>query len=293
MHREWMLTQLASHASGGRRPPDSQCAAARISCHEPPHCPNSWTRKDGQAPGQPKVTGTATQGALNNQPQRTLKHYYCCMASSSRAEGEGTGSYPFLQGRSNQQLSFVNNLLTTLALAVIAYAAAASTDPSKLHVLGWRRPILGIALVSLAVSLLLGLGLAVNRMQVFRISARIARIRQLRDRLGPKGDYETERLHSLSLSLIKWSCPGHITRRRARIEAKEPACKLAQTTVFNGVVDQDVLNNIKSCTDALLAALRRWTDRADALTWLLIRLQTLAFLAGSILLLVVPLTYYF
>ena len=104
------------------------------------------------------------------------------MNGSPRASDD-EGTYPRLQGRLQDQLAFVNNLLTTLSVAVLAFAAGAVGDPAKLHELGWRRGLFGAALLLLAASLLVGIGLAVNRLQSFRITAQIARIRELHDDL--------------------------------------------------------------------------------------------------------------
>lgn len=100
------------------------------------------------------------------------------LVNGFRAGGENQEGqrYPRLQGRLQDQLAFVNNLLITLAVAVLAFAANAAVDRSELHSLGWRRWLLGAALVLLALSLVLGLGLAVSRLQSFRVTAQIARI---------------------------------------------------------------------------------------------------------------------
>jgi hypothetical protein len=120
--------------------------------------------------------------------------------------------YPRLQGRLQDQLAFVNNLLITLAVAVLAFATSAATDTAELQHLGWRRWLLGSALVLLALSLVTGVALAVNRLQSFRITAQIARIADLRDQVTPPGAggpnagrTSRDRLRRRSEALAVWS----------------------------------------------------------------------------------------
>lgn len=55
----------------------------------------------------------------------------------------GEGSYEQLQARTRQQLAFVNNLLITIALAVLAFAAGQAADPARVSAPGWRRFVYG------------------------------------------------------------------------------------------------------------------------------------------------------
>lgn len=141
------------------------------------------------------------------------------MNDFSRAEEDEPraeeGSFPRLQGRTQTQLAFVNNLLITLALAVLGLAAYASTNPTTLNDLGWRRWLLGSALILLAISLIVGLWLALNRLQALRISARIARIRQVRDRWKrDQKPYQLERLSRQSNFFKRWGRFSFIAHTR-------------------------------------------------------------------------------
>lgn len=57
------------------------------------------------------------------------------------------GPFPRLQERVLSQLGFVNNLLITLAVAVLAFAANALADHAELRALGWRRWLLTSGLI--------------------------------------------------------------------------------------------------------------------------------------------------
>ncbi len=92
------------------------------------------------------------------------------------------GPFPRLQERTQTQLGFVNNLLVTLAVGLLAFAVNASASSAELHRLGWRRWLLLIGLLAMACSVLAGLRLAFNRLASHRITTRVARLRQLRDR---------------------------------------------------------------------------------------------------------------
>jgi hypothetical protein len=118
-------------------------------------------------------------------------------AFQSGGENQDGQRYPRLQGRLQDQLAF---------------AANAAVDRSELHNLGWRRWLLGAALVLLALSLVLGIGLAVSRLQSFRLTAQIGRISDLRDEIFPPGSPERsvgrsrhDRLGDRSKFLVLWS----------------------------------------------------------------------------------------
>jgi hypothetical protein len=211
------------------------------------------------------------------------------------SQDPGEGSYQELQGRSRQQLGFVNNLLITLALAVLVFAANVSTDPSKVGALGWRRYIFGSVLVLLAFSLLAGLGLSMNRLQVFRIDARIARLRELVGNLAPGASYQLERIRHISRSLERWSKVSKLTHRRERSEIEGPARELAEMTVLDQAPasDPDAISRIGNAVQQLIILLRKWSDKGDAFTWLLFRIQTLSFLVAAALIFVSTVTYFF
>jgi hypothetical protein len=236
-------------------------------------------------------------------------------ATGPRKDDEkGEEPYPRLQGRAQEQLAFVNNLLVTLALAVLAFAAAASTSPTDLSRLGWRRWLLGTALLLLAISLVVGIALALNRLQSFRITARHARVRQLRDRLA-LGDFSPEQLRRFDLErlcdqatfLEKWSRWGKLTGRRERRQVQDPADRLRgkirdelrylpagtrqeRQSACSGEADNETLGK---AVGQLRGRLRAWMQKADSLTWVLIRVQVLFFFLAAIVLLIVPMSYYY
>jgi hypothetical protein len=49
------------------------------------------------------------------------------------------GTFPRLQERTQTQLGFINSLLITLAVGLLAFAANSSASSSELHRLGWRK----------------------------------------------------------------------------------------------------------------------------------------------------------
>jgi hypothetical protein len=205
------------------------------------------------------------------------------------------GSYLELQGRSRQQLGFVNNLLITLALAVLAFAANVSTDPSRIGTLGWRRYIFGSVLVLLAFSLLAGLGLSMNRLQVFRIDARIARLCELAGNLAPGESYQLERICYISQSLEGWSRVSKLTHRRERSAIEVPARELAAMTALDraAALNPDAISPIEPAVKQLIILLRKWSDKGDEFTWILFRIQTLCFLVAAALIFVSTVTYFF
>ena len=206
----------------------------------------------------------------------------------------GEGSYTQLQARSREQLAFVNNLLITLALAVLAFAAGQASDPSKLSVLGWRRYVFGAGLVLLAMSLLAGLWLALNRLQVFRIDARIARLKELNDKIAPDEWSQLDRIAYISGQLETWANEGRITRRKERRNIANPAQKLALAAQLgDGVApDPETIAGIRSSVEKVTSMLGTWSDKGDVLTWRLFRVQTLSFLAVAVLMLITIMAYF-
>ena len=204
------------------------------------------------------------------------------------------GSFPRLQGRTQTQLAFVNNLLTTLALAVVGLAAYASTSPSTLKNLGWRRWLLGSALILLTVSLVVGIWLALNRLQALRVSARIARIRQIRDRWKKDHKrYHLDRLRDQSIFFKKWarfSFIAHTERADIRRNGLADTISRPRRTSESDEAKQE---EIESAVDELIKKLRTWSDKADKFTWRLIYLQSISFVIAAVLLLIIPMTYYY
>jgi hypothetical protein len=215
------------------------------------------------------------------------------------------GSFPRLQERVQAQLGFVNNLLTTLAVGLLAFAANASANSSELQHLGWREWLLFSGMILLALSLLAGIRLAHNRLQSHRITTRTARLRQLRDRLLEQHrSYEITRLARQANFFEDWAKYSqtkkaensniHTAARNLssaiRVYTKETTqrngCRPRKGAVVMGV------SPIANATTRLVEALRPWYEKADDWTWWWLRAQTWTFMVGSLLLLVVPLSYY-
>ncbi|HWD74861.1 MAG TPA: hypothetical protein VG371_06955 [Solirubrobacteraceae bacterium] len=55
----------------------------------------------------------------------------------------------------------------------------------------------------------------------------------------------------------------------------------------------EVMAGIESKVEPVISMLRAWSDKADVLTWQLFRVQTLAFLAVAVLMLIVILAYFY
>jgi hypothetical protein len=116
------------------------------------------------------------------------------------------GAFPRLQERSQAQLGFINSLLVTLAIGLLAFAANASASSSELDRLGWRKWLLFVGLLLLASSVLAGLRLAFNRLASHRITTRVARLRQLRDRYRSEHrQYELRRLGRQAVFFEGWA----------------------------------------------------------------------------------------
>jgi hypothetical protein len=119
---------------------------------------------------------------------------------------EEEGAFPRLQERTQTQLGFINSLLVTLAVGLLAFAVNASASSTELNRLGWREWLLFVGLVTLALSVLSGLRLALNRLASHRITTRVARLRQLRDRYRSESrEYELRRLGRQSVFFQTWA----------------------------------------------------------------------------------------
>jgi hypothetical protein len=217
------------------------------------------------------------------------------------------GAFPRLQERTQSQLGFINSLLVTLAVGLLAFAANASGNSAELDRLGWRKWLLFVGLLVLALSVLSGLRLAFNRLASHRITTRVARLRQLRDRYGSEERvYELRRLGRQAVFFESWAWGSPIKRREkqgVRTAAKalaklipasyKPVKHTRPPDVDDGhePVTSDVSKITRATTD-LVEALRSWYERADDWTWVWLRWQTWFFIGGAALLLVVPLSYY-
>lgn len=225
------------------------------------------------------------------------------------------GAFPRLQERAQTQLGFINSLLITLAIGLLAFAANASTNASDLNRLGWWKWLLFTGLLLLASSVLAGLRLAFNRLASHRITTRVAQLRQLRDRYSAQGrEYELQRLGRQSVFFQHWGI-GSLSKLPEKHQVRSAAndlaalipdtCKVRRQERPEGKTFQwhsgdhresPVEPNvaaIAAATTKLVEALRSWYERADDWTWRWLRAQMCPFIAGAALLLVVPLSYYF
>lgn len=235
------------------------------------------------------------------------------------------GVYPRLQERVQTQLGFLNNLLITLAIGVLAFSANASANSTELSELRWRKWLLFAGIILLALSVLVGLRLANNRLQSLRITARVARMRELRHRLdNPKHEFEVGRLFDYSEFFKGW--PPFFQRWPSFLESvpsldqtkKSKSCKIqnkarklqdainnynkdSQDREQRGSADstgketdkkQKAVKEIKRATYGLMDELRYWYNDADGWTWRWLAVQTVTFIIASLLLIVIPLSYH-
>lgn len=206
------------------------------------------------------------------------------------------GPFPRLQERVMSQLGFVNNLLITLAIAVLAFAANALADHSELRALGLRRWLLTIGLFFLAVSVLVGIIVAHNRLSALRVSARTARLRQLRDRWRDQGRaFEFDRLRRQAVFFSDWGRRSLTNRAVSEQVRKEATALVDALPGFLRKASPETRRGpagtaTRRAASDLVEALRAWSDKADDRTWRWLRWQIGAFSAGALLLLIIALT---
>jgi hypothetical protein len=217
-------------------------------------------------------------------------------APSRSADYAEEGPFPRLQERVMSQLGFVNNLLITLAVAMLAFVGNELVDHAELRALGWRRWLLTSGLVLLALSVLVGIMVAHNRLSALRVSARTARLRQLRDRWLDQGrTFEFDRIRRQADFFSGWGRPGLTsgaeseqvrTAVTALAQALPDTLRKAPPETRRGPAGKATW---RAATD-LVEALRTWSDKADDRTWRWLRRQTGVFSVGALLLLIVALT---
>jgi hypothetical protein len=226
------------------------------------------------------------------------------------------GAFPRLQERTQTQLGFINSLLVTLAVGLLAFAANASASSTELDRLGWRKWLLFVGLLLLAFSVLAGLRLAFNRLASHRITARVARLRQLRDRY--RSEHREDELRRLGRQAVffegwarySWTkVPekkgvhsaakqlGDLIPEQYKVRGREnPSSGKLESRTGSDKEDNPArvaVDGIPVAATRLVEALRTWYEEADDATWWWLRIQGLSFAAGGVLLLVVPLSYYF
>jgi hypothetical protein len=216
------------------------------------------------------------------------------------------GTFPRLQERTQTQLGFINSLLVTLAVGLIAFAANVSASSSELHRLGGRRWLLLAGLVVLVISVLSGLRLAQNRLASHRVTTRVARLRQLRERyVADRRGYELRRLGRQAVFFQSWakcSWSKRPEKKRLRQAAGVLTDAIPQQYVdknapetsgqkSNSLPTPDAATIDVTVTE-LVEALRDWYDRADIWTWRWLKIQTGCFIVGTVCLFVVPVSFY-
>jgi hypothetical protein len=184
------------------------------------------------------------------------------------------------QDNSRRSLEFVNNILVALGSGLIAVAIAGADDPAKVaHLLPWQRAASGTAVILLGLSVLAGVATAANRLQSARLTARLIRIRNLRDQAFPVPESGPGWQHRrLSDSIRALTSLEHVTRRGIR----STASRVSRDTELT-----------RTDVDEVIRQLRRWSGRADTRTWWLIRAQLWLFVLGAAVFAAVPAWNYF
>lgn len=203
-------------------------------------------------------------------------HTKCEDVTKQDSKTAADDAYPRWQDRTRSGLEFENNLLIGLSGGLLVVTVGLTR-----YTLAWQRLLLGIGLVLLGLSVVVGIWLAANRLQSARLTARLVRIRQQRDLVfepdpltGPGKDWRGSRLKEYISGLDRidqW------TRNGIRNAARECGRRFTRETV-----------------DALIKQLRIWTQqKADPRSWLLLRVQLILFGLGAVLIVVVPISNYF
>jgi hypothetical protein len=253
--------------------------------------------------------GTANQSTQQSDDGRSPKR------SRRRPLHPEEGAFTRLQQSTQTQLGFINNLLITLAVGLLAFAVNSLVGSAEVKRLGWREWMLFAGLVILAFSVFSGLMLALNRLASHRITTRVARLKQLRERCKSQPqDYDLQRLGRQAIFFQTWARyswskiteKGEVHRAALGLAAEIPekykvmtrenpvAKKLgwSRRDKKQGRPSEPNAAAIKKATDSLVKALRSWVERADEGTWCWLSAQTWSFMIGALLLLTVPLTYF-
>lgn len=87
------------------------------------------------------------------------------------------------------QLSFINNLVVGLSLALTGYVFN-FIKPSRIIFNSTQKFLFWIGVLLIVVSIVVGVFIAINRLEDFRLTAKIARNRENNNRNGIKADRE-------------------------------------------------------------------------------------------------------
>jgi len=102
------------------------------------------------------------------------------------------------QGRTIDQMSSVSNLLIALATGLLAFEAQQTLGPRPAAP-GCERTLGLLSIASVALSLIVGLSLAWNRLREFRLTARI-----VRERAQPMADGDMFRDEARAVGETSW-----------------------------------------------------------------------------------------
>ncbi len=102
------------------------------------------------------------------------------------------------QGRTIDQMSSVSNLLIALATGLLAFEAQQTLGPRP-PTPGYERTLGLLSIASVALSLIVGLSLAWNRLSDFRLTARI-----VRERAQPVAERDILRDEAKALGEASW-----------------------------------------------------------------------------------------
>jgi hypothetical protein len=232
-------------------------------------------------------------------------------------------SFSRWQDRSRSGVDFVNNLIIVLATGLIAVALNQATDAANFrHLDSWQRVCEGVAVIVLGISTTAGVGLAINRLHVTRLTARQIRLRELRDATF-RGDYEKRTRRDMLddyvknltgdgkvHSLWRWS---HKPIRAAA--GKYPVATSGDQPPFSGPSDSELSNEQVAAqlavaqqaaadqaaanqaaaeqVNVVIGEIRELTRSGDRRTWWLLNAQLLSFVAGALLFVVVIGSNYF
>jgi hypothetical protein len=190
------------------------------------------------------------------------------------------------QDRTQQQLGFLNNALAGLAAGLVAILAGYALDVDRVSKLGpWSRWTFGAALIVLALDVVVGLSLAVNRLRSIRVTAAHIRLQYLKgviENNDLSGD-EARRRNRQVRNRLKfleslWPLPSPGAKRALREAVRSAKEALADegATARSDDGGHELGRAIQAARD--------WSDSADRWTYRLLWSQFVLFGAGAVLL---------
>jgi hypothetical protein len=188
------------------------------------------------------------------------------------------------QDRSRSGIEFFNNLIIVLATGLIAVALNQVADAANFkHLPHWQRVCAGVAVFILGVSVLAGMGLALNRLRSARLTARQIRLRDLRDAAFKDAAAKRSWRGMLDTNI------GELARRGDR----PPLWRWSQRPVRSAAaqyIDQSSQQDAHAAAEQVnmvITELRELNASGDRRTWGLLYAQLVTFVAGALLFVVV------